>query len=41
MCGDLTEEVQGISLVATFLVRTGIRQRTLGEGVRRLQAAGQ
>ena len=41
MRGDLAEEAQGIRLVATFLVLTGERQRTLGEGVRLLQAAGQ
>ena len=39
--GNLAEEAQGIRLVATFLVRTGERQRTLGEGVRLLQAASQ
>ena len=38
---DLTEEAQGIRLVAPFLVLTGKRQRTLGEGVRLLQAASQ
>ena len=41
MRGDLTEEVQGIRLVATFLVRAGERQRLLGEGLRLLQAADQ
>ena len=38
---DLAEEAQGIRLVAAFLVRTGERQRMLGEGVRLLQAASQ
>ena len=38
---DLAEEPQGIGLVAAFLVRTGERQRSLGEGVRLLQAASQ
>ena len=38
---NVTEEAQGIRLVAAFLVRTGERQRLLGEGVRLLQAAGQ
>ena len=33
--------MQGIRLVATFLMRTGEYQRTLGEGVRLLQAAFQ
>ena len=37
--GDLTEETQGTRFVAAFLVRTGERQRPLGEGVRRLQVA--
>jgi hypothetical protein len=41
MRGDLAEEAQGIRLVATFLVRTGERQRTLGKGVRLLQVASQ
>ena len=41
MRGNLAEEVQGIRLVATFLVFMGERQRPLGEGVRLLQAAGQ
>ena len=35
----VAEEPQGIGLVATFLVRTGKRQRTLGEGVRLFQMA--
>ncbi len=38
---NVAEEAQGIRLVAPFLVLTGERQRTLGEGVRLLQAAGQ
>ena len=38
---NLAEEAQGIGLVAPFLVRTGKRQRALGEGVRLLQAASQ
>ena len=39
MRGDLTEEPQGIRLVAAFLVRTGMGQRALGEPVRLLQVA--
>ena len=39
--GDLPKEAQGIRLVAAFLVRTGMRQRPLSEGVRLLQATGQ
>ena len=31
-CRNVAEEAQGIRLVATFLVRTGERQRPLGEG---------
>ena len=38
---NVTEEAQGIRLVAAFLVLTGERQRPLGEGVRLLQTAGQ
>ena len=38
---NVAEEAQGIRLVAPFLVRTGERQRPLGEGLRLLQAAGQ
>ena len=38
---NVAEEAQGIRLVAAFLVLTGMRQRTLGEGMRLLQAAGQ
>jgi hypothetical protein len=38
---NLAEEAQGIRLVATLLVGTGAGQRTLGEGARVLQAAGQ
>ena len=38
---DLTEEVQGIRLITPFLMRTSERQRTLGKGVRFLQAASQ
>src|SRR4029453_17264628 len=41
MGGNVAEEAQGIRLVAPFLVLMGERQRTLGEGVRLLQAAGQ
>src|SRR4029453_15789291 len=41
MGGNVAEEAQGIRLVAAFLVLTGERQRTLGEGVRLLQAPGQ
>ena len=41
MRGDLAEEAEGIRLIAAFLVLTGERQRTLGEGVRLLQAASQ
>ena len=37
----VTEEAQGIRLVAAFLVFTGERQRLLGEGMRLLQAASQ
>jgi hypothetical protein len=37
---DLAEEAQGICLVAPFLVRTGIRQRPLGGGLRLLQMTG-
>ena len=40
-CCDVAEEAQGIRLVAAFLVFTGERQRSLGEGVRLLQAASQ
>ena len=40
-CRNVAEEAQGIRLVTPFLVRTGKRQRPLGEGVRLLQAAGQ
>ena len=36
---NVAEEAQGIRLVATFLVRTGNRQRLLGEDVRLLQVA--
>src|SRR5262245_14887909 len=36
---DLTEEAQGIRLIAPFLLRTGERQRTFGEGLRLLQTA--
>ena len=38
---NVAEEAQGIRLVAAFLVRTGMRQRALGEGLRLLQAVGQ
>jgi hypothetical protein len=38
---DLAEEAQGIRLVTPFLSLTGIRQHTLGQGVRLLQLAGQ
>src|SRR5688572_17845212 len=38
---NLTEEAQGICLVAAFLVPTGEHQRTLSEGVRLLQTARQ
>ena len=38
---NVAEEAQGIRLVAPFLVRTGKRQRPLGEGVRLLQTASQ
>ena len=41
MPGNLTEEAQGICLVAAFLVCTGMRQRTFGKDVRLLQAASQ
>jgi hypothetical protein len=38
---DLTEEMQGICLIAPFLMRTGERQRPLGKAVRFLQTTGQ
>jgi hypothetical protein len=38
---NLAEEAQGIRLVATFLMLTGMRQRALGEGLRLLQVTGQ
>ena len=38
---NVTEEAQGIGLVAMFLVRMGERQRPLDEGVCRLQMADQ
>ena len=38
---NVAEEAQGIRLVAPFLMRTGERQRLLGEGLRLLQVAGQ
>ena len=41
MCSDRAEEVQRIRFVAPLLVRTGKRQRALGEGVRLLQTPGQ
>ncbi len=41
MRGNVAEEAQGIRLIAAFLVRTGERQRTLGKGLRLLQAASQ
>jgi hypothetical protein len=37
---NLAEEMQGIRLVATFLVRTDERQRPLSKALRLLQAAG-
>ena len=37
---NLAEEPQSIRLVATFMMRTGERQRPLGEGVGLLQAVG-
>jgi len=40
-CCDVAEQTQGIRLIATFLALTGECQRTLGEGVRLLQAAGE
>src|SRR5262245_14667569 len=40
-CRNVTEEAQGICLVAAFLVLTSMRQRTLGKGVRLLQVASQ
>src|SRR5262245_50941024 len=36
---NVTEEVQSIRLVATFVVRTDMRQRPLGKDLRLLQAA--
>jgi hypothetical protein len=41
MRGDLAQKAQGIRLVATFLVLPGMRQRSLGKGVRLLQAVSQ
>ena len=38
---NLAEEAQGIRLVTMFLSLTGMRQHTIGEGVRLLQAASQ
>ena len=38
---SVAEEAEGMRLVATFLVRTGKRQCTLGEGMRLFQAASQ
>ena len=39
MSGDLPEEVQGIRLVAPFLIRTGELQRALRLGPRLVQPA--
>src|SRR5215475_521571 len=36
---NVTEEAQGIRLIAAFLVRMGVRQRLLDEGMRLLQMA--
>jgi hypothetical protein len=41
MRGDLAEEVQGIRLVAAFLMRTGKYLHPLSAGTRVLQTAGQ
>jgi len=41
MHSNVTEEAQGIRLVATLLARTGERERTLGKNVCLLQAARQ
>jgi hypothetical protein len=38
---NVAEEAQGICLVATFLLCTGERQRTFGEGLRLPQVASQ
>ena len=38
---NVTEEAQSIRLVTPFLSLTGLCQYSLGEGVRRLQKAGQ
>jgi hypothetical protein len=40
-CRNLAEEAQGIRLVAAFLVLAGMRQCTLGQSVRLIQAASQ
>jgi hypothetical protein len=40
-CRNVAEELEGVCLVAAFLVRTGICQCTLGKGVGLLQTAGQ
>jgi hypothetical protein len=37
MCSNLAEEAQGIRLVATFLVRLGMRQRSFGKSMRLLR----
>ena len=40
MCGNVAEEAQGIRLMPSFLVGTGMREGTGGERARPLQAAG-
>ena len=39
MCGNLTEEAQGMRLTTAFLVSTEIRKGMGGEGMRLLQTA--
>ena len=38
---NISEEAQGMCLVTTFLLHTGERQRTFGEGLRLLRAISQ
>jgi hypothetical protein len=40
-CRNVAEEAQSIRFVAPFPVLAGMRQRTLGEGLRLVQAASQ
>ena len=39
MCGNVAEEAQGIRLITSFLVGTGMLEGTGGERARLLQAA--